>query len=105
MIFIAKFLLIKAANGGGVLVKWKCWSWTQTESKLEVKNHCLYILLDDCDLDNTISNVYLLFVLRFLVEHEVQVQVAGCLCRGRMKVKTLPRLICNSAALGREIII
>ena len=80
------------------MVKWKCWSWTQTESKLEVKNHCLYILLDDCDLDNTISNVYLLFVLRFLVEHEVQVQVAGCLCRGRMKVKTLPRLICNSAS-------
>ena len=73
--------------------------------KVNLKNDCLYILLDDCDLEKTISNVYLLLFERFLVEHEVRVQVAGCLSRGRMKVKTLPRLICNSAALGREIII
>ena len=74
-IFVAKFLLNKAANGGGVLVIGIA---AGHRRKVNLKNDCLYILLDDCDLDKTISNVYLLFALRFLVEHEVQVHLTGC---------------------------
>ena len=34
--------------------------------KVNLKNDCLYILLDDCDLDKTINNVYLLLYLLYV---------------------------------------